>query len=313
MTVAAHQPSHIAAGAIASVTPEDFLAHHHESFGDPVEVMTAFNSADILLATGLHPAAFTTPTGHLEVPNMLLINNRRQGIGLKLVNCGYRGAGPGNTERLLAALDWPAGHIALVEDHRFLRLSRHAVLQRSAEPLSDLSLAGVRVAPDGTVTVQLGRPERLENVATRLLGTGSVDPARAWIANVLHRSPQLTWAQGRPVARCYRTAEAADGAGLRDRHDHGDLITVIIEQGQLQLWCPMPLPHPAGWGLPQETCDLLDAVGLPTRSVSRRSASPWWGPLVSALRLSAPYVDISAAGDLHLRRTPQGQNLKNAG
>lgn len=71
-------------------------------------------------------------------------------------------------------------------------------------------------------------------------------PVLDWARDVLHASPPLRWAQGKRVARCYRTFAAVEDAGLRGGSHFGDSgpVTVIIEQGQLQLWCVLPCPAP---------------------------------------------------------------------
>jgi hypothetical protein len=81
-------------------------------------------------------------------------------------------------------------------------------------------------------------------------------------------------------------------------------VTVILEQGDTQLWCQTSVPLDWTEFLSQETYDLLGRADLYPESLRDMEPHTWFQKLLARRAQRPPYVDISQDGASHLRREP---------
>lgn len=282
-----------------------------EAFGPVKRLLVAFHEEDAILATKLSPGEFAVG-GRVYLPHALLTNARGDWLGVQDCLCGYGGTGPHNTLSLLAALELdPEPLKPTIFANRFvdLDLSSSEVGISASDPISHIDLRGALVI-DGVVIAGLGRrnrdtylePPPAEPDAHRRNGEGNT--LSDWRQKILDRDPVLPWAKGPRSARCYLSYEAIRRADL----EHVDQWetwrpTVVVEQGDLQLWCPA--------GLATHWSELLspDAV----RILEQLALVPPALGLAERLRRLAPgatrpdYVDLG-----ELRRDPADLLLRGA-
>lgn len=285
------------------------------AFGDVREAYVAFSSLDVLLESGLHPAAFAY-SSLVEPPTMLLRNDRGEAIGVQDCNAGYNGTGPGNAEQVLRELGWPEDVAEQVYQYRFMHLSRERVERTELNPLSIAGPGRLRLI-DGkpTVVVDAGTM-RLAAPIGPLQSGEQDDPWRErngeshrledWITTLLNREPRLPWADGERVARCYLDREVAEAHGLRVPTAFGasEVLSVIVEQGEAQLWFPAVFPLDWTEYISKEAYRLLAAAGLYPDESTAAHPHAWLRRLLAGRRRRPPYIDLSPSGASSLNRQP---------
>ncbi len=268
-----------------------------EAFGPVERLLVAFHEEDVVVRTGLSPGLFAVG-GRVYLPHALLTNARREWLGVQDCLCGYGGTGAHNTLSLLAALDLDPERLQrTIFRNRFIDLDVTSSEVRSvaSDPISRIDLRGALVV-DGVVIAGLGRRNRGSYLDpppaerdTRRQHDGEGNTLSDWRREILDREPVVRWAEGPRSARCYLSYEAVRRAGL-DHVDQWDSWwpTVVVEQGDLQLWCPA--------GLATHWSELLspDAVGI----LEQLALAPPPLGLAERLRRLAPgatrpdYVDL---------------------
>lgn len=276
------------------------LQEHLQVFGEVAEALIAFNDGDILVESGKHPAAFAHGT-RTEVPMMLLLNARGDALGVKQCNAGYGGTGPSNSVRVLTDLCWTEWEAKLVLRHRFVHLKRGQEPRAEERSITGVS-GGIRMV-DGNPTVLIGHQ----------LGSRVSQAVTDWI-EVFDRSPRLPWADGPRVARCYLNPEAAEVAGLRRRSSWGwgdEFMSVIVEQGETQLWCAAFVNYDWTTHMSEEAYEILDAANLYPGDLRDSEPHSWVQRLLARHRTRPSFVDVSPSGDRTLLREP-GQIVAGA-
>jgi hypothetical protein len=249
------------------------------------ELLTAKCGEDLVLRSGLAPAQFALRDGMIELSNCLLVNDRSQWLIVQGPNCGYSGEGPRKTVELLERLGAQRSATdTTVVGNRYLRvaLADDAIVERAAHPLTHITFDREDVV--GGVTIVGLRPPRhamnpewlefgdktaFERYVMAREGGGST--VRHWCDEILCADDRPAWASGPARVRCYRSYAAAAGldAGERWRVFRP---TLVIEQGDLQLWCDAGVPD-ASELLTRDAVRVLELVGLP---VPRRTGCSAW-------------------------------------
>lgn len=275
-----------------------------EAFGPVERLLVAFHEEDVVVGSGLSPRLFAVG-GRVYLPHALLANARGEWLGVQDCLCGYGGTGAHNTLRLLSELGLDPERLKpTIFRNRFIDLDVFSSEVRStaSDPISHIDLRGALVV-DGVVIAGLGRrnrgsyldpPPTEPDIQGQHQGEGNT--LSDWRQEILDREPVLAWAQGPRSARCYLSYEAVQQAGL----DHVDQWeswrpTVVVEQGDLQVWCPAGLATHWSELLSPDAVTILEQLAL---------AQPTLG-LAEHLRRLAPgaarpdYVDLG-----ELRRDP---------
>lgn len=296
------------------ISAHQLLEYYLPSFGQPERAIVTFNDGDMLLSAGIHPADYASFFSELHLPNLLLFNADGDALGIQDANCGYGGCGPSNTEWLLERLDWPADQIPMVSTHRYLELSRSGPIRAEVNPISHVDSRWLTVLPDGGIRI---RPRSGRDATFKLGGSGVREQqdnyvhngegnlAKDWIAEVFDATPRFLWADGVRVARCYLSHEAIAHAGLRDRgrsYSGPSFASVIIEQGDSQLWCQTSVPLDYTEHFSDATLNLLDTAGL----AQDRTSTPtrWLRKLLGGVTQKRDFIDVSVSGQSTLRRDP---------
>lgn len=257
------------------------------AFGELASIWLAFEEADILIELGRHPVAFAYGSS-VEIPRMVLVNSAGEALGVDDCVPGYGGTGPHNAFDVLLKLGLAETEARAVFQHRFLHYDLVNGNHRlELAPRHDLYVRGLRLI-DGFPVVVVEDEEGV---------------AHNWISHVLDREPRLSWADGERVARVYLDYEAAALAGLRALTplDHR-IRTLIIEQGELQLWIPAYLPREWTQFVSDEAAEILETAGLSPEI----SARTWVQKILAhTSRRHALFADISRDGQGHLARDPQ--------
>lgn len=296
---------------VPTLTATQFLNSYAEAFGEVAEVLVSFNDGDTLLESGRHPEAFASEGSHLSVPNLLLINADGDMVGIEDCNCGYGGTGPSNTVWFLRQLDWPAEQHDLVFRCRFLRLRRDEVLRQEPQPVSYIDYRMMEFdGDDDGINVLVDRPSRRWRFDASIRDeNGEGNLAGDWIRAVFNAKPRFPWADGPRVARCYLSYDAIRDAGL-SRSSHGlrgpENVTVILEQGDTQLWCQTSLPLDWTEYLSDDTYQLLEEFDVYPAQLRDAEPRTWFQKMMARRAARPPFVDISKEGNLSLRREPKG-------
>ncbi|WP_328972614.1 hypothetical protein [Streptomyces sp. NBC_00239] len=270
------------------------------AFGYVTGAMVAMSEADILMESGRHPRAFADGT-RISPPNLLLRNGEGELLGVEECLAGYGGTGPSNTVRLLTDLGWSED--VAREAFRYLYVEfdiERGVLRGSEQSLyhcgGNLEIVGERLVARLRAALPHASPSR-----------NARDPLglRAWTDEILDRPQDHPWAAGPRVARVYLNRNAA--AGLQDRRyqpgQRNTPVSVVIEQGELQLWCSAL--NPSDWTelLSREQLDVLAAVDIYPADAEQRS---WLDSFLPRRRERPDYIDISADGTHTLQYEPHG-------
>lgn len=301
------------------ISAHQLLEYYLPSFGEPERAIVTFNEGDMLLSAGIHPAAYASVFSALYLPNLLLFNAAGDALGIQDANCGYGGTGPSNTEWLLKRLDWPADQIPMVFTHRYLELSRSGPIRAEADPISHIRSSSLTVLPDGGIHIRPtrrdlmsgpGKPGISREQRHNYVHNGEGNLAKDWIAEVFDATPRFPWADGVRVARCYLSHEAIAKAGLRDRglsYSGPSFASVIIEQGDSQLWCQTSVPLDYTEHFSDATLKLLDIAGL----AQERASTPtrWLRKLFGGVTQKPDFIDVSVSGQSTLRRDPTDMKI----
>jgi len=273
-----------------------------DAFGQPAELLAAKCAEDLVLRSGLQPAQFALRDGRVELPNCLLVNDRSEWLIVQGPNCGYLGHGPRKTVELLERF---GAHACATDEtvvgSRYLRvaLGADAVVDRSTNPLTHITFEQADVVT-GVMIVSLSPPRH--PMDPEWLEPGKQTPFRQylmsregggntvkdWCDEILCSSDPPDWVSGPPRVRCYRTYEAAAGLAARE-HWQNFRPTLVLEQGNLQLWCDAGVPGPNEL-LSRQASRVLELVGLHVPQESR---------MQRLLRRAAPrsaYIDVDEDG-----------------
>ncbi|WP_152626623.1 hypothetical protein [Streptacidiphilus carbonis] len=277
------------------------------ALGDLAGARVAISPLDILLESGLHPAAFADGT-QINPPTMLLHGSTGETIGVDNCNAGYGGTGPSASRELLMKLGWTKADAAAVHAYRYVELGiGRGVVRAEAESIHH---CGTMEYTHGVLTARL-RPGPWRNYGPdgRQLRE-DIMGLRAWITEVLDQPDRYPWAAGERVARVYLSRDTA--AARREplgSFTPGQLqspYSVVIEQGELQIWCAAY--YATDWTelLSQEQTEVLSIAGLipadmPTPGLLDR--------FLPRRRERPAYIEVSATGAATLQHEPDGRTL----
>lgn len=299
-------------------------------FGQITRMVQGFEEIDVLLASGINPVAFSFGTS-IHVPHLLLQNAAGVWVGIEDCTCGYGGTGPHNTVDLLAELNVKGPLRDVVMGHRYIDLALvdgELQVQRDAE--GKLQAAGpgaletqprVDIPPPDTVIgdVVIARLQR----GDWLTGTGHILYAdqptfqrRAellgWAGAVLLSDTPPAWADGPLRARCYLDHATMERAGLLSDYSRGyneGPRGLIIERGQLQLWCPVSPPLRAHELFNSETRTALQVLGF-----TPQEPAGYLERIVQKIAglTPPPYIDLPEGGTLNYDPAVTGIQLRAA-
>jgi hypothetical protein len=274
------------------------------AFGTVARALVANNEADIVLECGAHPAVWAEGT-RLNTPSLVLVSTTGELLGVTNCNAGYGGSGPSASHDLLRRLGWDETAAATVFSHQFVELSlEDGVLRTTEESLHGgvggglESIGGALIARLRTPTANPLNPQPVNRQ----------DPINLlpWVKEVLDQPERYPWAAGERVARVYLDREAS--TGLQDQSPYTtrgrSVVSIVIEQGDLQLWCPAH--HSTDWtqAFSSEQLQVLANADLDPADLMEAK-----GGLLSRLmpRPQRPaYVEISRTGSTTLAHEPVG-------
>lgn len=298
-----------------------------------VRSVSAFSPSDALAQSGLDPRLFATDGRQsIHVPNMLWKLDTGEWIGVEQVNVGYGGTGPGLAHDALtragvddatasAIVRWRFCDAADIDDPDSWTTRRvwpvHArsvplILDDRMIVLFGDRLTMPRYGGDGPKQ----RDQDIDETGI-LPSEHQESPLQGWLRFLDEVDDLPTWAQGTRVARVFRNDEAAAADGftitsglwstLRGQTIHP---SVVIEQGNVQLWGTFYRPHDTTQYLPEEAYEVLAMASVyPAELAARdeRAARPW-GRFVSTffnIRDGLPdIIDISTDAKTELSYVP---------
>lgn len=203
---------------------------------------------------------------------------------------------------MLETLGFEGPALDAVPAYRYLRLSPTAVVDAEPDGRYAVSASDLTVI-DGDLVVTVRRPD---GIVAHLSGgpqPSLADPVRAWVTEVLDRQPAFPWARGGRVARCYLDRLSAPRPV--DPHErYPEPVSLIIEQGDLQLWCSAYFPLDCTSYLSEEAYSVLDAVDLFPADLAQAEARTWFQRLLARQQRRPAFIDVSSGGDEALRRPP---------
>lgn len=268
-----------------------------DAFGPVTDLWLAFNRGDFLVEPGLSPALFALG-GSVSLPAALLKNARDEWLAVTDCLCGYGGSGPHNTLGLLRELGLDTDALAqTIFSHRFLHLevSVGRIVQQSANPITHLGerprvVGETVIASLQTSPLSLSRswlswdPYRHSVESFERERNGDGNTLQDWFDELLSRKPAPSWTRGTLRARIYTSLQAARDAGLERHHPLGhELPTLILETGDLQLWCDAGQHHGRRL-MSDDAVEALRIVGLDSPRNSQLMRRPLFlevgGPLV---------------------------------
>ncbi|MFB7031000.1 MULTISPECIES: hypothetical protein [unclassified Streptomyces] len=250
------------------------------ALGQLARVQVAFNPADIILESGLDPSAFPDLGDH-DAPNMLVHGSDGSVIGVEECLAGYGGTGPSNSVRLLRQLGFAEELAREVFQHRYIELAPSGILRASVDSVHSVG-AGLALSADGT------------HFVTRL-PHGAADTVAAWTAEVMDEPDRYPWAAGIRRARVYLDRDAAAPLQEPYRAWRGtNHVSIVIEQGRLQLWCAAIYPFNFSDLLSTEQLRVLDAADMRPGDIEPRT---WIDRFLPQRRERPPYIVISEDGD----------------
>ncbi|MFE3557343.1 hypothetical protein ACFXKW_21110 [Streptomyces sp. NPDC059193] len=259
------------------------------ALGNLTRVQVAFNPADIVLESGLDPSVFPDLGDH-DAPNMLLYGDDGAVIGVEECLAGYGGTGPSNTVRLLRALGFDDDLAREVLYSRYIELAPTGVIRASAESLHTVG-GGLALSPDG------------RHFVVRLHRDGNpADAVARWAAEVMADPAKYPWAAGTRRARVYLDRDAAAALQEPYRVWRGtNPVSVIIEQGRLQLWAGAVYPFRFADLLSTEQIEVLESADMRPEGIEPRT---WLDRLIPERRERPPFLVISDDGQ-DLTHTPE--------
>lgn len=264
-------------------------------------VIASFSSADILWISGLPPSMFDHGPGMLDLPHMLWQLDDGSWLSVGPVNVGYGGTG---------------GTLA------FQALDRAGVNEDMANEIANLRWSDTHIERGETVgattwpKVRLAAPASLGSFYVLAVGRDSltqreerIDPTGfypshpagspfTWAIDYLdgvgpdHAQPLPTWLHGPRRARVFLDTRSAHEQGFGDR-ERG--CTLVIEQGDLQLWVFTYPPRDPTQLLSDEAYDALAYAGLYPDELAKLDArGRFWRYIDQRFGPQRPpYLDIS--------------------
>lgn len=276
------------------------------AFGHVTGATVAMTETDILLESGRHPKAFADGT-RISAPNMLLRNAEGELLGVEECLAGYGGTGPSNSLRLLKELGWTEEVAREVMHYRFIEFDIERGVVRTNE--ESLHHCGGNLEYTGGHLVARLRRGRPWTPVGRTTPAGDPLGLRTWVDEILNQPENYPWVAGPRVARVYLNRDTATGLQDRIRYRPGirnSPFSVVIEQGELQLWCSAI--YPSDWAelLSKEQLDVLAAVDMYPADTEPRG---WLDKFLPRRRERPNYIDISADGTSALQYEPDGAEL----
>ncbi|MFF4924245.1 hypothetical protein ACFY4B_26985 [Kitasatospora sp. NPDC001261] len=274
------------------------------AFGTVERALVANNEADIVLECGAHPAVWAEGT-LLNTPSLVLVSTTGELLGVTNCNAGYGGTGPSASHDLLLQLGWDENAASTVFSHEFVELSLENGVLRTADESLHGGVGGGLESIGGALIARLRTavPSPLERRPVNREDPINLLP---WVRTVLDQPERYPWAAGERVARVYLDREAS--TGLQDQSPFTtrgrSVVSIVIEQGDLQLWCPAH--HSTSWtrAFSSEQLQVLANAGLDPADLMEAK-----GGLLGRLmpRPQRPaYVEISRTGGTTLAHEPVG-------
>lgn len=298
-----------------------------------VRSISGFTPSDVLAQSGLDPRLFAEENRQsIHIPNMLWQLDTGDWIGIEDVSVGYGGTGPRLARDALVRAGVAESTASQIPRWRFcdavdvdnpdswLTSVRWPVHGRSTPLILDdrmIVLFGDRF---NMLRYDWEEPKRRgsEIDETGIMPSDHPDtPLQSWLRFLDDADELPAWAQGSRVARVFRNddAAAADGftitsglwGALRGQTIHP---SIVIEQGNVQLWGAFYRPHDTTQYLPEEAYEALAMASVypaPLAARDERAARPW-GRFVSTffnIRDGLPdIIDISADATTELSYAP---------
>ncbi|MCA1606534.1 MAG: hypothetical protein LC775_13945, partial [Acidobacteria bacterium] len=278
--------------SIEIVRPPD-VPEAVSAFGEPVEAQVYFSASDALICAGKHPKYFLSAHG-IRVPTMQLINKSGDRLGVDDCNSGYGGTGPHNSERVLLMTGFQSDAAKHVFSKRILHLARDQADPLLAERASrtDLRLGNLHVDEE-RLKVIIGRESMHQSqLQERLTGDSVIQEWQEWLEHVFNAKPPLSWAEGQRSARYYLDQRKAMEDGfVKTEGGWTTAFTLILQQGQLQLWLPVPSPyHPAQQYDPL-AMEVLSAAGF---DVDKEHPGGWFTRAIARIAGTASFIDLAS-------------------
>ncbi|MGA5819887.1 hypothetical protein ACPC54_18745 [Kitasatospora sp. NPDC094028] len=274
------------------------------AFGTVERALIAHNEADIVLECGAHPAVWAEGT-RLNTPSLVLVSTTGELLGVTNCNAGYNGSGPGASHDLLRQLGWDESAAGTVFSHQFVELSLEGGVLRATQESLHGGVGGGLESIGGTLIARLrtATPNPLNPQPVNRQDPISLLP---WVKEVLDQPERYPWAAGERVARVYLDRDAS--TGLQDQSPYTtrgrSVVSIVIEQGDLQLWCPAH--HSTDWTQAFSTEQLQVLANADLDPADLMEAK---GGLLGRLmpRPQRPaYVEISRTGSTALAHEPVG-------
>jgi predicted transcriptional regulator len=273
-------------------------------------VVAAFEASDVLFESRLHPEAFEQGAGlPLLMPHMLWQLNDANWLAIEEVNVGYGGTGGTYALRALEDAGIPSHLAQQIASYRFSTTDIEAG-EVSGQVTWPRYPSATNLSPQGgAYVVCLGRDALASVVREDLTGfypsVGPNAPLQQWIDFLDGDCPD--WMKGDRVARVFLSANEARRQGFVGRFGSGaSVYTLIVEQGEFQMWVPVYGPIDGGYNLSSEMYEALRIADLyPADLAERDSRSRFWRFLDQVRHVERPaFVDVSRNGQGVLRCTP---------
>lgn len=297
-----------------------------------VRSISSFDDSDAWAHALIDPRDLYDEDGKGELPHVFWLLDTGEWVGVTNATVGYGGTGCGYTEQALiaAGTDPQAAHDIvswrfcdardITDPGTWTTSDRWPVTRLTAPTVTN----GYLIARFGPALRHLETSWRRSEATVDSTGfypsASEQTAADAWIA--LLDSPDCpVWAQGPRRARIFVDSEAA---ALQEYITHGQFHgllhspyvcpTVVIEQGDLQLWAHFDRPSEPWRLLSDETYAFLRLAGIETAELEdedERRGSTVSRTVRSLLRTDrnlAPYFDVAISNDViddpELRHSP---------
>lgn len=298
-----------------------------------VRSISAFDEGDALFQSQLDPRLFAdSDRGTLRLPAMLWLLNSGEWVGVEEATVGYGGSGCDMSRNALVTAGVDKKIADEVVRWRFcdaVDIDNPVTWQTST--VWPIHSRGIPRVVGTTIVVNFGeglRRLRTWNDQIVLRGRPEIDETgfypsvtpqtslEAWIS-FLDGGNLPTWAQGVRVARVFLTNDEAENQGFVCHAEKfgvnrgmKSVPTLVIEQGDVQLWGHFYPAHDRSQILPPQAYESLGIAGVyPTELAERdqHNARPWsrfLQSLFSPGRSLPQFIDVSLTGTDHLRHIP---------
>lgn len=316
---------------IPIVRGEDAGMFIHDAGARVVRSVSGFSEADVLEATGVDPRLLSERDS-IRPPNMMWLLDTGEWVGIDNVNVGYGGGGPRAAKTALLGAGISESIAEEIVYSRFCdtndalngsidgwtRSDRWPVYSRGIPLRSDDRMIvmfgdGLYTRHDSLLDVR-GRPEVDENgFYPSATGISRLD---AWLAFLDDTAQLPHWAQGVRVARVFRNDAAASEAGFvaapfsPGRSSQAVHPSVVIEQGDVQLWGVFPREGASAAYLPEKAWEVLAKASVYPDDL-RRINQQWQHPFLKFVKSLGwasdklpDMIDISASGQDALDYVP---------